>query len=194
MFATVIFSNPFLFSDEQRARMFEIQAQKSEELSKGYEHDDPMYYNKGPQWWASTLEKWYASPWFSLFLVVSLIGGMVWGKRRLLSLILLTWVVPYSIYLLFFVAVKPDHYWLPVLLPLFSCAFTLIDILFSRFSRKGQPVWQFPVTMEKALLFLVMILLAWQFVFHLARPVSGNVAIYGSALERGEAQLRTVQR
>ncbi len=48
MAAVVVFSNPFLFSDEQRARMVEIQAQKAEELSQGYQHDDPLYYSKGP--------------------------------------------------------------------------------------------------------------------------------------------------
>ena len=59
----------------QRARMLEIQAQKSEELSQGYQHDDPIYYSKGPQWWASTLEKWYAPPLFLAYLFGGYIGG-----------------------------------------------------------------------------------------------------------------------
>jgi hypothetical protein len=194
MAATVIFSNPFLFSDEQRARMLEIQAQKSVELSQGYEHDDPLYYSKGPQWWASTIEKWYAPPLFMLFLVISLLSGMAWGEKRLLNLVILTWIVPYSIYLLFFVAVKPDHYWLPVLLPLFSCAFTPIEIIMSRIRLGKVNIFRWPLTLRSALLYVVIFLLTWQFVSHFAWPISGNVAIYTSALERGTAQLQTVHR
>ena len=35
---------------------------------------------------------------------------------------ILTWIIPLSMYLLFFSAYRSYHYWLPVLLPLYSCS------------------------------------------------------------------------
>jgi hypothetical protein len=193
MVGTIVISNPFLFSNQQRTRMLQIQAQKQEELSKGYEHDDPIYYSKGPQWWVSTLEKWYASPFMLLFMLVSLACGMVWGERRLLSLIIFTWILPYSIYLLYFVAVKPDHYWLPVMLPLFSGAFILIDLILARMMKAGETVVHLSLSLNKVILTGLILLLAWQFLFHLIRPVSGNIAIYASTMQRAAVQLQTVR-
>lgn len=187
MAATVVFSNPFLFSDQQRARMLDIQAEKRYELSHGYEHDDPLYYSKGPRWWISTIEKWYGSPLFLGFLFVSLVAGSLWGGQRFVNRLILTWVVPYSIYLLYFVAVKPDHYWLPVMLPLFSSAFALID-LFSPGGRLAErlatPEWA-----RQLIVAMVVLLLVGQFILHLGRDVSGNLAIYRASIERGVEQL-----
>jgi len=189
MAAVVVFSNPFLFSDEQRARMVEIQAQKAEELSQGYQHDDPLYYSKGPQWWAPTIEKWYASPAFLLFLSASLLAGCFWGDRRFLSLLILTWVLPYSVYLLYFVAVKPDHYWLPVFLPLFSCVLTGVDLLFAWLSSPRAARVRNPAAWKTAVALLAIVLVGLQLSLNLFRPVSGNVALYRDAVERGIAQL-----
>lgn len=191
MVATIILANPFLFSNEQRARMLEIQAQKSEELSQGYQHDDPIYYSKGPQWWVSTLEKWYADPLFLGFLFVSLVAGCLRGPRQFTNRLILTWVVPYSIYLLYFVAVKPDHYWLPVMLPLFSAALALPQILWQpglfRQVLSGGRI----ELAQRALLVIVLLILAAQFALNLGRPVSGNLVIYQSAIENGLSQLQT---
>jgi hypothetical protein len=190
MVGTIVVSNPFLFSSQQRARMLQIQEQKQVELSQGYQHDDPIYYSKGPQWWVTTLEKWYSSPIFLFFLIFSLICGMIWGNHRLLSMIIFTWVIPYSIYLLYFVAVKPDHYWLPVLLPLFSAGVILVDLVIARIKKAGERIFHLPVTPMQIVLTALVLLLAWQFSYHLVRPVSGNVAIYASAMERSAAQLQ----
>jgi hypothetical protein len=35
--------------------------------------------------------------------------------------LILTWAVPYTLYILFFIAIKPKHFFLPIALPLFSC-------------------------------------------------------------------------
>ena len=190
MVGTMIFSNPFLFSDDQRARFLEIQAEKSEELDKGYEHDDPIYYSKGPQWWVSTLEKWYGAPAFLLFLFGSLVAGSFWGSRQFVNRLILTWVVPYSIYVLYFVAVKPDHYWLPVMLPLFSAAFNLLDILKAQdFLR--QPLFARADLGRKAAVAIVVILLLVQVGLNLGREVSGNLAVYRTAIETGIVQIQT---
>ena len=184
MSAAVIFTNPFLFSDDQRARMVMIQTEKQQELSQGYTHDDPIYYSKGPQWWTSTLEKWYGQPLFLAFLFGSLVAGSLWGPNRFANRLILTWVVPYSIYLLYFVAVKPDHYWLPVMLPIFSSAFALFDLLrlpwAASFFRRPSGLW-----VRRAALALLTLVLVGQFVLNLVHPVSGNLPLYASYLVQG---------
>ncbi len=188
MTSVTVFSNPFVFSKDQRARLVLIQTQKQEELTKGYEHDDPMFYNKGPQWWVSTLEKWYGSPLFLAFLLASAAAGCFWGERRLLNMLILTWVVPYSIYLFYFVAVKPDHYWLPVMLPLFSTAFTFVDLLIQQGKAVQRPFLSRVNGWQKAALVVVLMILVGQFGLNLARNTSGNIAIYRSAVQTGIAQ------
>jgi hypothetical protein len=176
MSAVMILVNPFLFSSEQRERMVMIQEQKREELSTGYTHDDPLYYSKGPQWWASTLEKWYAPPIFLFFLAASLGIGCFFGPNLFLNRVIMSFVVPYSIYMLYFVAPKPDHYWLPVMLPLFSAAFTFVDLLSHKWQGAAIFSWQ------KAALAAVTLLLVVQFVTHLSWNVSGNVNWYISLI------------
>jgi 4-amino-4-deoxy-L-arabinose transferase-like glycosyltransferase len=122
----VLLANPFLFYATQREKMLRIQAQKSQELSVGYSHDEPAYYQKGPRWWQPTVEKWYGPTPFLLLLLGLVITGCFWGESQPANRLILAWIVPYSIYLLYFVAVKPDHYWLPVMLPLFSGALNAI--------------------------------------------------------------------
>ncbi len=193
MLSTAVFSNPFLFSTQQRERMLQIQAQKSEELSQGYQHDDPLYYSKGPQWWTSTLEKWYAPPLVLFFLVGSLLLGSLRGKNQLLNRLMLTWVVPYSIYLLYFVAVKPDHYWLPVMLPLFSGALILVDLFDPASKFLNREFFKQNWSWQKAGLALVVLLLAWQFTLNLTRNGSGNIPIYQSAIQTGLVQIQTIK-
>lgn len=193
MMATAIFTNPWIFSDDQRARAIEIQQEKSQELAFGYEHDDPLYYSKGPQWWVSTLEKWYAHPLFLLFLLGSVIAGSVWGPRKLANRIILTWVLPYSIYLLYFVAVKPDHYWLPVMLPLFSSAFIMLDLLLEKSAAWRGVFLSRRHWLEKAALVAVVALLTMQVVVNIARPASGFVTVYKGAIDRGMVQIETIR-
>lgn len=193
MVVVTIGSNPFIFSKDQRARLVEIQTQKQFELSHGYPQDNPILDSKGPQWWASTLEKWYASPIFLAFLFFSTAAGCIWGTRTLSHRLILTWVVPYSIYLSYFVAVKPDHYWLPVMLPLFSTAFTGWDLL----TRKGaifiRPVFSRIFIWRKLAAVLIVLALVAQVATNLGRDASGNIAIYRSAVATGIQQVQTLK-
>ena len=122
---TIILSNPFLFYSGARQRMLEIQAQKSYEISHGYVHEQSPEYQKGPRYWEPTLSRWYGIPLFLFFIAASLLWGAIHGPEQFVNRILFTWFLPFTIYLLFLVSVKPDHYWLPVMLPLFSCVFII---------------------------------------------------------------------
>lgn len=192
MVGVVVLSNPFLFSEGQRARMLQIQAQKSTELSQGYQHDNPIYYSKGPQWWASTLEKWYAPPLFIIFLLISLIAGCLRGTGAFANRLILSWIIPYSIYLLYFVAVKPDHYWLPVMLPLFSCAFCLPEKILQRWSIFRSPFFTRAIAWQKIALVLIALVLAAHLVTNFTHAVSGIITQYLSTIQTGITLIQTI--
>jgi len=134
---TIILSNPFLFYSGARQRMLEIQVQKSYEISHGYVHEESPEYAKGPRYWEPTLSRWYGIPLFLLFIAASLLWGAIHGQEQFVNRILLTWFLPFTLYLLFFVSVKPDHYWLPVMLPLFSCVFIIPAEIWTFLQKQG---------------------------------------------------------
>jgi hypothetical protein len=133
MSATVVLSNPFLFYQSQREKLVRVQAEKQQEIAVGYTHDDPAGYQKGPQFWEWTLNHMYGSTSLLLLLSAGLVSGCIWGSRKGLHLLILGWSIPLTIYLFYFVAPKPDHYWLPVMLPLFSTALTPLELLYTAF-------------------------------------------------------------
>jgi hypothetical protein len=179
MGGVMVVTNPFLYNAGARHEMITIQTYKTKELDKGYEHDDPQYYAKGPQWWRWTLNDWYGHPLFLGFLVLSLIAGCAWGPKRLLNGLILTWIIPFSIYLLYFVAVKPDHYWLPVMVPLFSVALNIPMAV----RDKVLPWFKSRPAASKLLGAAIIILLAGQLFWNLARPSNGAVVLYERAME-----------
>jgi 4-amino-4-deoxy-L-arabinose transferase-like glycosyltransferase len=129
MSVTIVASNPFLFYASQREKLVRVQAEKQQEITFGYAHDDPAAYQKGPQFWVWTLDNRYGPVPLLLLLAAGLAAGCLWGSRRGLSLLILSWSIPLSLYLFYFVAPKPDHYWLPVMLPLFSTAAGGLELL-----------------------------------------------------------------
>jgi 4-amino-4-deoxy-L-arabinose transferase-like glycosyltransferase len=129
MSVTIVASNPFLFYASQREKLVRVQAEKQQEITFGYAHDDPAAYLKGPQFWVWTLDNRYGPVPLLLLLAAGLAAGCLWGSRRGLSLLILSWSIPLSLYLFYFVAPKPDHYWLPVMLPLFSTAAGGLELL-----------------------------------------------------------------
>jgi hypothetical protein len=162
MAATIILTNPFLFYQTQREQLIHIQQEKSVELASGYTHDFQYYYRIGPKFWKWTLETWYAPIPFLLFLAASNIAGCIWGSGKFTNRLFLSWMVPYSIYLLFFVAPKPDHYWLPVMLPLFACAFNLLDIFASK-SPMPASENRFKVILQWGITAAVILIVGYQF-------------------------------
>jgi len=174
MGAVTVLSNPFLFSDDQRARMVMIQEQKREEIDKGYSHDNAIYYSKGPRWWVSTLEKWYGPPAFLLFIFAFSALGCFVGPKQFENRIILSFVIPYSIYMLYFVAPKPDHYWLPVMLPLFSTVFSFFDVV----SRVKAWRPEFVVNWPKLAEGLMGVILFAQFTAQILQRESGLISAF----------------
>ena len=122
MLLAVLFSNPFLFYKVPRDEMLAIQRFKTEELRAGYSHEESLYYSLGPKYWRWTLSVSYGKRWFIYLLMASLGAACAFGDRRELNWLILAWCIPIGIYLLWFVSPKPDHYLLPLMLPLYSGA------------------------------------------------------------------------
>ncbi len=174
----LVLSNPFLYNAGARQEALDIQLYKTTELDQGYSDESP-YYAKGPAFWEWTLSTWYAHPLMLAFLTISLFAGCVWGPNRTLNRLILAYMIPFSVYLLWFVAVKPDHYWLPVLIPLYSAAFSLpLALQAGRLpGLKGRP------RTARWAAVIVLVLLAGQVVVNLAKPYSGAVAQYTQSLK-----------
>ncbi len=125
MAIVIVLANPFLWYETPRNEMLAIQQFKSTELSQGYTHDDPYYYQKGPEFWLWTLENWFGSPFFLWALIMSVILGCFHKRYFNENIYLTTWSLPFMFYALFYVAPKPDHYIFPALMPLFLTAYDI---------------------------------------------------------------------
>lgn len=129
MSAVIVFSNPFLFFAPARQRFVEILHEKSAEMTAGYASAaGEDIYHTGFLAWLPFLEKFFASRWFLLFGLASLAVAAWRGRERLFNALILAWVLPMAAYLVFFVAVKSVHYWLPALLPFFSGTLVLASL------------------------------------------------------------------
>jgi hypothetical protein len=129
MGATTVFSNPFIFHTEARARFVEIMQQKNTEMAQGYNEPDPEHiYRTGWDAWLPFFVKDYGAGWFLAFLVLSAGATSLWGKERLFPAVLLGWAVVMAAYLVYFVAVKSYQYMLPLFVPLYGAALLLPSI------------------------------------------------------------------
>ena len=128
MAITFVVSNPFLFFASEREAAFNIQARQSESMSNGF----VLSYAKGPATWIPLITENYAQPLFLLIGFVALGIGIARKETRLLSLLIAMWAIPFTLYLLFAIAIKPKHFFIPILLPVFSTLPFLFDALWPR--------------------------------------------------------------
>ncbi len=123
--------NPLLLIPHTRAQILKVQQEQNYFVTHGWEDEDT--YETGLASWLPYLRQWYALPVFTLFLLLSLGVGICRNRQQPIYWLLLGWIIPYSLYLILFVAIKPTHYWLPTFIPLLSNALVLVpDDLFSK--------------------------------------------------------------
>lgn len=128
-----LLTNPLLLIPQTRAQILKIQSQQNYYVREGWTDED--VYQTGLPAWMPYFEEWYANAALLIFLFVSTVYGMFVGKNTRFNRLLLAWLLPYSVYLIFFVAVKPFHYPLPVMVPLFSSALNFLPDHFSRHTK-----------------------------------------------------------
>lgn len=174
MLLSLVVTNPVVYNAGARQEIMAIQLFKTTELDQGYDHDVSEDYAKGPVHWKWTLTRWFASPVFLAFLAISLIIGCLWGEQKLINWLILIYSLPMAVYLLWFVSVKPDHYWLPIMIPLFSAFFNIPRALRAAENLPaGWVRWGSLAVYGLAVAFVV-----WNFL----RPESGLIAQYQAAM------------
>lgn len=174
MLSIIVISNPFLFYKGPREEMLAIQAEKSFELTEGYSHEESLYYSLGPRFWRWTLEVSYGEPNFPLLLLTFLIISVITDSKNEMNLLLLSWIIPIGIYFLWFVAPKPDHYLLPLMIPLYATV-TTCGTYFKKVWLTEKKWLRWIVLAGAALLIIVIV---DQCIFHITRGFEQYIAYF----------------
>lgn len=184
MASALVITNPFLYNSGARQEMIKIQTEKTSQLAYGYGDAVSTDYQLGPEHWNWTLTNWFGQPWFLGFLFLSLAVGCLWGPNQFLNRLILAWFIPNAIYLIYFVAVKPDHYWWPAMVPLFSAMFSLPLAVKDALSHIHFKNARRTLLISRAITLLVAVIVAGHFFTNLTRGFAGNVAIYQYAIQQ----------
>jgi hypothetical protein len=73
-------------------------------------------------WYDEVLEVSFGYWWLYIVPFAACVWGIVrGGERRLLNLLILTWVIPFTLYVISEISFKKSYYLIPFALPLFSC-------------------------------------------------------------------------
>ncbi len=139
-------------------------------------------YTKGPAAWFPMIQEYYGQWFFVGLAFIAAILGAIKSSRRLLYVLILTWSVPYALYVLFVIVIKPSHFLLPITLPLFSCLAYIMPFDGVQAGRSLAARW---------LSWGAVALIALQFVSNLS---FGCSAVYGRALPGRDQRIPEVLR
>ena len=123
MALVIVASDPFLLIQSEREQMLMLVNHTTNTMTQGY----TLYYIKTPFTWLWALAG-LAWPPFLIFIVLVLLLGIWKSSKPVLHLLILCWIVPFSFYILYVVSAQLPHYFLPILIPLFSCIATTFEI------------------------------------------------------------------
>ena len=123
MALVIVASDPFLLIQSQREQMLMLVNHMTNTMTQGY----TLYYVKTPFTWLWVFAG-LAWPPFLIFIVLVLLLGIWKSSKPVLHILILCWIVPFSFYVLYVVSAQLPHYFLPILIPLFSCVATTFEI------------------------------------------------------------------
>jgi hypothetical protein len=173
MALTILISNPFLLIPSQFQRMVQTLTRQSAAMSTGW----TLNYAKGPASWLPIIKPLYGQSIFITLAMLALGMGIWRGTNRRLHLLIAAWALPFSLYILFVIAIKPAHFFLPILLPVFSSLVVLFEL--PPFASKNEPsstpyrtLWLWGA--------LVLSVIAYQTFLY----VSKDIGLYKSVLTR----------
>jgi len=165
---TILLSNPILFYEGPRQEILARQAEKAEELGSGYKQEESLYFRTAPRYWRWTVHQWYGRPWMVDLLYAALLFGSVWGDRKTSNQLITAWTVPLGIYLLWFVAPKPDHYLLPLLIPVYSAVLIPVPAILEDTGKFSE--WRKYLAYLRGAIYAGLI--SFQLYFHLSRSLA----------------------
>jgi hypothetical protein len=120
--ATAILSNPLLLITSSRQDIIQTHIDHNLAFREGWQAT--AEYQTGPLSWLPVLGRWYGGLFCFILAFAINTYWIVTGRNRLLNTIIIGWTIPFFIYLFFIISVRPDHYWLPIILPLYSSILT----------------------------------------------------------------------
>ncbi len=124
MAAAILISNPFLIYRSQFNKMIGILSMQAASQTSGW----VLTYAKGPASWLPIINELYGQLIFIVLAFIALAVG-IWRKEsRTRSLVIALWSLPFGLYVLYAIAIKPTHFFLPILLPVYSSLIILFDI------------------------------------------------------------------
>jgi hypothetical protein len=169
MAAAIVISNPFLLLSGQRAEMIKTLTRQSRSMSEGW----TLSYEKGPASWLHIIEELYGQYIFLALAFLALVVGIWRGQNRTRHLLIATWALPLGLYILFTVAIKPTHFFLPVLLPVYSSLIVLFEFPpFNVEKSRSSISWLFGG--------VILTVIAYQFVIN----INKDVELYRDVLAR----------
>ncbi len=171
MAAAVLISNPFLVFPSQFARMIRIMTQQSQAMSAGW----TLAYAKGPGSWLPIIEELYGQLIFIALAFIALALGIWRGRNRTLHLLIAMWSIPFGLYVLYAIAIKPTHFFLPILLPVYSSLVVLCELPpFAADQPRKPAAWLFGA--------LILAVIVYQFAIF----INKDIQIYREVLAREE--------
>ena len=127
MLLVFLITNPLLLISRTRADIIAVHRRHNDDFYKGWQATGDTY-QRGFLSWIPVLTTWYGQGFVLIFAVLSLLLGCIHGKNKMLHWLILSWVLPYSFYIFYTIANKPDHYMLPTMLPVYASIFSLTSI------------------------------------------------------------------
>jgi hypothetical protein len=174
MAAVIFLSNPFLIYKSQRTDMIEIFSRQSALQNQGW----VLSYAKGPASWMPIIESLYGWLPFIALAFFALAFGLYRAESRARSLVIALWAIPFGLYVLFAVAIKPTHFFLPILLPVYSSLVGLFDL----------PAFEKKNIRSYLLGGLFLAVIGWQFILYIEK----DAELYREALTREENEASLV--
>ena len=124
MAATVIITNPLLLISKFRKEIFYSLSFHKElnEFSGAFYQSSPAgILIKPVRWYTESLVPSFGFWWLYLIALCLCIASILYDPpKRLLTILIVTWILPFSLYLLFFVQNRSGRYFIPVVLPFLS--------------------------------------------------------------------------
>jgi hypothetical protein len=135
-----------------------------------------VLYAKGPLAWVPMIQEVYANLAFILLAVGVSVLCILRDRGRLLNGLILAWAIPFSVYVLFTIVIKPTHFLIPIALPLFSSLAVIFEMIpwqnFRSQPGKGRPIGSLIQAGRLALAALVAVILCYQVMYNLAWDVN----------------------
>ncbi len=171
MAAAIVISNPFLLLAGQRETMINTISRQASSQTEGW----TLAYAKGPASWKHIIEELYGQLLFVALSLVALGVGIWRSPNRIRHLLIATWAFPLGLYILFTTAIKPTHFFLPILLPVYSSLIVFLE--FPPFNPE-KPRNAASLTWGAVLAAMVI----WQFAIY----INKDVELYRDVLTREE--------